>query len=68
MVWLLRQNPMAIVFRPARFRRGFQFWRPFRDFKHGKPQQVERMKEEVLGLVPPASGGATTATPKTGSV
>lgn len=61
-------NPMAIVFRPGRFRRVFRFWAPFRDFKHGKPQQVERMKEELLGLVPPASGSTATATPKTGGV
>ena len=61
-------NPMAMVFRPGRFRRVFSFWGPFRDFKHGKPQQVERMKDELLGLAPPASRGATTATPKSGSV
>ncbi len=61
-------NPLAIVFRPGRFRRVFRFWRPFLDFKHGKPQPVERMRDELLGLIPPASRGATTATPKTGSV
>lgn len=61
-------NPLAIVFRPGRFRRVFRFWRPFLDFKHGKPERVERMKDKLLGLVPPARSGATTATPKTGSV
>lgn len=64
----LNFNPMVIVFRPGRFRRVFRFWGPFRDFKHGKPQEVERMKNELMGSLPPARGNATTATPKTGSV
>jgi len=61
-------NPMAVVFRPGRFRRVFRFWKPFLEFKHGKPQEVQRMTNELLELVAPASGGATTATPKTGGV
>ncbi len=61
-------NPMAIVFRPGRFRRVFRFWKPFRDFKYGKPEAVERMKDELLGIVPPTSAGSATATPKTGGV
>ena len=61
-------NPLAVVFRPGRFRRVFRFWTPFLDFKHGNPQEVDRMTAELLNLVPPTRGPTPTATAKTGSV
>lgn len=41
-------NPLAIVFRPFRRAKTFRFYEPFRDFKHGKPERVARMTEELL--------------------
>jgi hypothetical protein len=57
-------NPMAIVFRPGRVCRVFRFFGPFQDFKHGKPQEVERMKDELLSLI----GASAAASPKSGGV
>lgn len=44
-------NPLAVVFRPFRRARVFRFWAPYKDFKHGKPQRVERMETELLRLL-----------------
>jgi hypothetical protein len=41
-------NPMAIVFRPFRLARSFRFYKPFREFKHGKPQAVAELTEELF--------------------
>jgi hypothetical protein len=44
-------NPMAVVFRPFRRTRTFRFWQPFRDFKHGHPEALQRMETEFFGLI-----------------
>jgi hypothetical protein len=44
-------NPIVIVFTPLRLPRTFRFFRAFQDFKHGKPQEVERMWSEVMKAV-----------------
>src|SRR5437016_10637014 len=36
-------NPMAVVFRPLRFSKVFRFWKPFKDFKHGNEEPLEKM-------------------------
>jgi hypothetical protein len=41
-------NPMAVVFRPFRFARRFQFYKPFREFKHGKADAVSKMERELF--------------------
>jgi hypothetical protein len=50
-------NPLAVVFRPLAWPRRFRFYGPFQAFKHGRPQQVEDMRRELLelldGLAPP---------------
>jgi hypothetical protein len=53
-VWLFRvfggsrnYNPLIIVFDPLP--RTFRFYVPFRDYKHGRPQSVERLWSECLG-------------------
>ena len=44
-------NPLAVVFRPFRRTRTFRFWQPFRDFKHGRPQELHKMEREFFGLI-----------------
>src|SRR5262245_39460965 len=41
-------NPMAVVFRPFRRSELFRFWRPFRDFKHGRAEALHRMEREFF--------------------
>jgi hypothetical protein len=44
-------NPMAIVFRPFRPARSFRFYKPFRDFKHGKTEAVDKIAEQLFALL-----------------
>jgi hypothetical protein len=44
-------NPIVIVFTPLRLPRTFRFYRAFQEFKHGRPQEVERMWSEVLNAI-----------------
>jgi hypothetical protein len=41
-------NPLVIVFKALRPARVFRFWKPFKEYKHGKPQAVESLTEELL--------------------
>jgi hypothetical protein len=41
-------NPLGIVIRLFRLPRVFRFYEPFRDFKHGKTDAVEKMTREFL--------------------
>jgi hypothetical protein len=36
-------NPLAIVFQPLTWPRRFPFYRAFQAFKHGHPEEVERI-------------------------
>jgi hypothetical protein len=44
-------NPLAVVIRPFRFSRTFRFWKPFQDFKHGRPEALEKMEREFFDLL-----------------
>ncbi len=44
-------NPLAIVFQPLTRPRQFRFYRAFQAFKHGRPEDVERMRREFLTLL-----------------
>ena len=44
-------NPIGVVFRPFRFSKVFRFWKPFKDFKHGNKQSLEKMEKEFFALV-----------------
>jgi hypothetical protein len=44
-------NPMAVVFRPCRRTRTFRFLEPFKDFKHGRTEALNRMESEFFGLI-----------------
>jgi hypothetical protein len=41
-------NPMAVVFRPFHRARVFRFLPPFRDYKHGKPENLLAMQQEFF--------------------
>lgn len=41
-------NPMVIVFRPLRLAKKFQYWRAFKDYKHGKAEAVEAITRELF--------------------
>jgi hypothetical protein len=44
-------NPLAVVFRPFRRSRVFRFWQPFKDFKHGHSEPLEKMEGDFLQLI-----------------
>ncbi|MFH1267504.1 MAG: hypothetical protein ABIK89_17410 [Planctomycetota bacterium] len=44
-------NPMALVFRPFRWVKIFRFFKPFRDFKHGKPDALHKMESEFFAVL-----------------
>ena len=53
-------NPIAIVFQPLLWPRRFRFFQAFRSFKHGRPEDVERLRLEFFRLLdtlapPPAT-------------
>jgi hypothetical protein len=41
-------NPFVAIFPPFRRAKVFRFWRPFKDWKHGKNEALERMRKELL--------------------
>lgn len=41
-------NPIAIVFEPMRWPRRFRFYKAFRSFKHGRPEDVEQLRREFF--------------------
>jgi hypothetical protein len=44
-------NPMAIVFKPFLWPRRFRFYRAFRAFKRGRPEEVDQLRQEFLALL-----------------
>jgi hypothetical protein len=44
-------NPLAIVFQPLAWPRRFRFYSPFKAFKHGRPQEVEEMRRQLLEIL-----------------
>jgi hypothetical protein len=44
-------NPLAVVFRPFRSTLKFRFWRPFRDWKHGRPATLEKMERDFFSSI-----------------
>jgi hypothetical protein len=44
-------NPVAIVFQPFAWPRRFRFYRACRAFKRGRPEEVERLRGELLALL-----------------
>ena len=44
-------NPLAVVLRPFRRTCTFRFWHPFRDFKHGRPEELRKMEDEFFALI-----------------
>ena len=52
-------NPLAVVFRPCRIARRFRFYQPFREFKQGKTEAVEKMQQELFDMVHRIAGAST---------
>ncbi len=44
-------NPLAVVFRPLRRTRTFRFWKPFRQWKHGNAEPLQRMQSDFFELI-----------------
>ena len=44
-------NPLAIVFQPFAWPRRFRFFSPFKAFKHGRRQEVDEMRRDLLELL-----------------
>jgi hypothetical protein len=44
-------NPLAIVFEPFHWPRRFRFYPAFQSFKHGHPEEVERIRDEFFQLL-----------------
>jgi hypothetical protein len=44
-------NPLAVVVRPLRWGRTFRFWQPFRDYKHGNDQALQRTEAELFAYL-----------------
>jgi hypothetical protein len=40
-------NPLVVVFRPPRRAKLFRFWWAFKDFKHGRTEPVERLRNDL---------------------
>jgi hypothetical protein len=44
-------NPIAIVFEPLRWPRTFRFYKAFGSFKHGRPEDVEKLRVEFFSVL-----------------
>jgi hypothetical protein len=40
-------NPLVVLFRPFSPAKIFRFWAPFKDWKHGYTDPVERLRNEL---------------------
>jgi hypothetical protein len=47
----LNFNPMVIVFHPFGRTHVFRYFKAFRAYKHGKPQEVERLTERLRSIL-----------------
>jgi hypothetical protein len=41
-------NPTVMVFRPFRGAKSFRFFSAFKDWKHGKTEKVEQLRNELM--------------------
>ena len=41
-------NPLVLLFRPIGRTKVFRFWSPFQDWKHGDPEPLQRMRQELF--------------------
>ena len=44
-------NPLVIVFEPFSWPRQFRFYEAFRAFKHGRPEEVEKLRQELFACL-----------------
>ena len=53
-------SPMVMVFRPFRRGKTYRFWKPFKDYKHGKTVTLERMESDLFQHLSRTGIGAAT--------
>ena len=46
--WEHEFNPMVVVFRPFHRTKTYRFWKPFKDYKHGKAATLQAMESELF--------------------
>jgi hypothetical protein len=44
-------NPLVVLFRPFHRARTFRFWSPFKDWKRGYREPVERLRQELFSAL-----------------
>jgi hypothetical protein len=44
-------NPLIVYFPPLRRHRTFRFWQAFKDYKHGHPQTLKEIEEELFDTI-----------------
>lgn len=44
-------NPMGVVFRPFRMAKTFRFWEPFIGYKHGKPEALTKLEQDMFNAI-----------------
>jgi hypothetical protein len=44
-------NPLVVLFRPFRRAKSFRFWLPFKDWKRGYREPVERLRQELSAVL-----------------
>ncbi len=41
-------NPMVVVFRPLHWAKTYRFWKPFKDYQHGKTEPLHALETELF--------------------
>ena len=41
-------NPVVVVFRPFHWAKTYRFWKPFKDYKHGKTEPLHTLETQLL--------------------
>jgi hypothetical protein len=41
-------NPMVVVFRPFHWAKTYRFWRPFKDYRHGKSEPLHALEAKLF--------------------
>jgi hypothetical protein len=53
-------NPLALIFRPFRWPLALRFFEPFKSFRHGKPEEVEALRRQLLAQLSAGETGSSS--------